>query len=43
LYFSADNIKDCSKEKIENLDPQDDEPLCSDAREDIVTISEIFR
>ena len=43
LYFSADNIKDCSKEKIENSDPQDDEPLCSDAREDIVTISEIFR
>ena len=32
-----------NSEKSENSDPQDDEPLCSDAREDIVTISEIFR
>ena len=43
LYTSADYFKDCWIEKPENSDPQDNESLCSDVWEDIVTISEIFR
>ena len=43
LYTSADFVKDCSKEKSDNSQTQEDETGCWDVWEDMVTISEIFR
>lgn len=42
LYTSADFVKDCSKEKSDNSQMQEDETGCWDVWEDMVTISEIF-